>query len=178
MILTTHYYPYVFTMGGGQYCRDFHQAADILLQRSYPEVFNNSQTATVFIPETFLPAVPLAVGTRQEMEAAMQRLDLAGRRQLKVDPCLVNQAAGDWLEERVYKVLKSLPGRLGVVIQGACLRTPGGRRGDHGEQDFIVVNDKLMYILVIECKKTLDNKSINDPTKECQAQLERMRERL
>ena len=66
-------YPYVFTMGGGQYCRDFHQAANILLQRSYPEVFNNTQTATVFIPETFLPAVPLAVGTRQEMEAAMQR---------------------------------------------------------------------------------------------------------
>ena len=58
-------YPYVFTMGGGQYCTDFHQAADILLQRSYPEVFNNTQTATVFIPETFLPTDPLALGTKK-----------------------------------------------------------------------------------------------------------------
>ena len=79
-------HPYVFTMGGGQFCTDFPHlmevraelaaahglATETLLQRSYPDVFNNTQAATVFIPETFLPAVPLAVGTRQEMEAAMQ----------------------------------------------------------------------------------------------------------
>ena len=84
-------YPYISTMGGGQFvnCTDFHQAADILLQRNYPDVFNKSQTATVFIP----------VGTRQEMETAVQRfktlvLNVVGRRRLNVNPCLVNQAAG------------------------------------------------------------------------------------
>ena len=65
-----------------------------------------------------------------------------------------------------------------MVIQGACLRTPGGRRGDHGEQDCLIVNNKLMYILIIECNKTLNHKSINDPTKGCVAQQERMKKRL
>ena len=35
-----------------------------------------------------------------------------------------------------------------------------------------------MYILVIECKKTLDHKSINDPKKGCVNQMGRMKQKL
>jgi len=117
-------HPYAFNLGGGQVLKDHQAAADMLLERNLPDIYHDRQNTTVFIPETFLPTVPLAVDTLMEVENQMKRLAPTGKKHLGINPSLPSQVSGDRLEERLYRALKSYPANLGIIIQGACLRTP------------------------------------------------------
>ena len=173
-------HPYVFNLGGGKYLpsSDCDRVADVLLERNLPNVYNDSQTETAFVPETFLPTIPMAVDTEEELDAKLSSLSTEDKRKLKVDDVIKSQVAGDRLEERLYKALKAHPENLGLVIQGGCMRTPGSKgRGEHSEHDFLIVNPRLKYILAIECKKTLSGKAIYGK-KGFVTQLQRVKERL
>ena len=63
LIFSSH--PYLFNLGGGKVLQasDCDTAADLLLERNLPDVYNNTQASTVFVPETFLPTIPMAVDT-------------------------------------------------------------------------------------------------------------------
>ena len=179
LISSSH--PYLFNLGGGNLlpASDCDTVADLLLARNLPEVYNDTQTSTVFIPETFLPTIPLAVDTEDELASKLSDLSPEEKKKLGLDDCLKAQVAGDRLEERLYKALKAYPDKLGVVIQGGCMRTPGAKnRGEHSEHDFLIINPELMCVLVIECKRTLTGKAIYDSRKGCLSQLKRAKERL
>ena len=174
-------HPYVFNLGGGKYLpsSDCDKVADALLERNLPKVYNNSQTETAFVPETFLPTIPMAVDTEEELGAKLSSLSTEDKKKLGVNDVIKTQVAGDRLEERLYKALKAHPENLGLVIQGGCMRTPGATsRGEHSEHDFLIVNPRLKYILVIECKRTLTGKAICDEKKGFVTQLQRVKKRL
>ena len=173
-------HPYAFNLGGGQVLQasDHEAAADMLLERNLPDIYHDRQTATIFVPETFLPTHPIAVDTLAGVESQMRRMDEDGRKRLKIDPSLPSLVSGDRLEERLYRALKSYPANLGIVIQGACLRTPNTRgRGSHTEHDFLVINPYDKYVLAIECKRSLTGKTISGPSG-CVIQLQRVKERV
>ena len=149
-------HPYLFNLGGGKYLppSDCDKVADVLLERNLPKVHNNTQRETCFVPETFLPTIPLAVDTEAELGGRLSSLSVEDKKKLGVNGCLKTQVAGDRLEERLYKALKAHPENLGLVIQGGCMRSPGATsRGEHSEHDFLIVNPRLKYILAIECKR-------------------------
>ena len=173
-------HPYVFNLGGGKYLppSDCDKVADVLLERNLPKVHKNTQRETCFVPETFLPTIPLAVDTEAELGGRLSSLSVEDKKKLGVNSCLKTQVAGDRLEERLYKALKAHPENLGLVIQGGCMRSPGGTsRGEHSEHDFLIVNPRLKYILAIECKRTLNGKAIYGG-KGFITQLQRVKERL
>ena len=174
-------HPYVFNLGGGNYLpsSDCDRVADVLLERNLPKVYGNSQTETAFVPETFLPTIPMAVDTEEELRAKLSSLSTEDKKKLGFNDVIKTQVAGDRLEERLYKALKAHPENLGLVIQGGCMRTPGATgRGEHSEHDFLIVNPRLKYILAIECKRTLSGKAICDKKKGFVTQLQRVKERL
>ena len=174
-------HPYVFNLGGDRVLpsSDCNAVADLLLARNLPCVFNDTPTTTTFIPETFLPTIPLAVGTEAELKEKLSSLSTEEKKRLGLDGCLKDQVAGDRLEQCVFNALRKYPECLGVVIQGGCMRTPGAKsRGEHSEHDFLIINPKLMYLLVIECKRSLTGKAINDCRKGCVTQLSRVKARL
>ena len=174
-------HPYVFNLGGGKYLpsSDCDEVADVLLERNLPRVYDNSQTETAFVPESFLPTIPIAIDTEEELGEKLSSLSFEDKKKLGVNDVIKTQVAGDRLEERLYKALKAHPENLGLVIQGGCMRTPGvTSRGEHSEHDFLIVNPRLKYILVIECKRTLTGKAIRDKTKGFVTQLQRVKERL
>ena len=51
-------------MGSGKQVFNYLEAAQELLKRSYPDIFNGTQVGPVFIPETFLPSYTRAVDPR------------------------------------------------------------------------------------------------------------------
>ena len=175
-------HPYVFNLGGGKILpsSDCDRVADVLLERNLPRVYNNTQTETAFVPETFLPTIPMAVDEEKEFGAKLSSLSTEDKKNLgSLNDCLKTQVAGDRLEERLYKALKAHPENLGLVIQGGCMRTPGATsRGEHSEHDFLIVNPRLKYILAIECKRTLSGKAICDKKKGFVTQLQRVKQRL
>ena len=70
----------------------------MLLERNLPDIYHDRQTATIFVPETFLPTHPIAVDTLAGVESQMRRLDEDGRKRLKIDPSLPSLVSGDRLE--------------------------------------------------------------------------------
>ena len=179
LIFSSH--PYLFNLGGGKVLQasDCETAADLLLERNLPDVYNNTTASTVFVPETFLPTIPMAVDTEEGLASRLSNLTTEEKKKLRLDDCLKAQVAGDRLEERLYKALKAHQDNLGLVIQGGCWRTPGAKtRGEHSEHDFLIINPNLMYFLAIECKRTLNGKAIHDKRKGCLTQLQRAKERL
>ena len=48
-------------MGSGHQIFDYAEAANLLLKRSYPHIYNGTQVGPIFIPETFLPSYTRAV---------------------------------------------------------------------------------------------------------------------
>ena len=68
-------HPYAFNLGGGQVLQDHQAAADMLLMRNLPDTYQDRQNTTVFVPETFLSTLPLAVDTLAAVEAQMRRVD-------------------------------------------------------------------------------------------------------
>ena len=44
-----------FKMGNGKYTKDIEEANNYLMQRTYPEIENGTQSKPIFIPETCLP---------------------------------------------------------------------------------------------------------------------------
>ena len=91
--------------------------ADLLLARNLPGVFNDTQTTTTFIPETFLPTIPLSVGTEAELREKLSSLSTEETKQLGLDGCLKDQVAGDRLEKCLFNALRKHPECLGVVIR-------------------------------------------------------------
>ena len=54
---------YAFNMGNNNIIPfpDFQEAAKVLMERNMPDILHNSQTETVFMPETYLPNIPRVV---------------------------------------------------------------------------------------------------------------------
>ena len=88
LISSSH--PYLFNLGGGNLlpASDCDTVADLLLARNLPGVYNNTQTSTAFIPETFLPTIPLAVDTEDELASKLSDLSPVEKKKLGLDDCL------------------------------------------------------------------------------------------
>ena len=68
---------YAFNMGNNTIIpfQDFHEAAEILMERNMPEVLHKRQTEAVFMPETHLPNMPMVVD-QQWYQARKGQLDI------------------------------------------------------------------------------------------------------
>ena len=66
---------YAFNMGNNNIIpfQDFQEAAKVLMERNMLEVLHNRQTGAVFMPETHLPNMPMAVD-QQRYQARKRQL--------------------------------------------------------------------------------------------------------
>lgn len=51
----------IYNMGSGMRTVKFDEAAEAMFKRTYPEIESNNQLSPIFIPETFIPRVPIGV---------------------------------------------------------------------------------------------------------------------
>ena len=51
----------IYNMGSGMRTVKFDEAAEAMFKRTYPEIKSNTQMSPIFIPETFIPRVPIGV---------------------------------------------------------------------------------------------------------------------
>eukprot|EP00092_Neocalanus_flemingeri_P037002 GFUD01040285.1.p1 GENE.GFUD01040285.1~~GFUD01040285.1.p1 ORF type:complete len:735 (+),score=159.46 GFUD01040285.1:221-2425(+) len=147
-----------YNLGSGQRTDSPEEAADALLQRTYPEIANNTQTAGIFIPESFIPRVPLGVDPKN-YDKQFKALSEADKSKFKLND-KAGELQGDMVEKSLYEQLKEIyKEKPVVVLQGAELLIPktnsGVKRGEKQESDVIIINNRLKYVMNIEAKKTL-----------------------
>ena len=133
------------------------EAANVLLQRSYPEFAKQSKA--IFIPEFFLPNCAAFVdGTPQQFSDRLEKSDMdkKEKQSLKV------AARGDFGERQFFDELKKTFGNKDIsmaILQGSKMIIPkinqirknDPNKAEH-ESDFIIINQEYQYIMSLEVK--------------------------
>ena len=138
------------------------EAANVLLQRSYPEIAESKQSKVIFIPEFFLPNCAAFVdGTPQHFSDRLEKSDMdkKEKQSLKV------AARGDFGERQFFDELKKTFGNKDIpmiILQGSKMIIPkinqirknDPNKAEH-EADFIIINQEHQYIMSLEIKNSL-----------------------
>ena len=138
-------------MGQGLSVDTPEEAADLLLKRDYPEIYNVylGGFGTIAVPEGFIPTITKVID-----QDVIDNLDEETR---KIYKDMIKKFPGDTAERIVHQGLKDYYKKIGsdtVIVQGLeiiNLSSPG----NHRECDFIIVNLDKRYILNIEVKNFL-----------------------
>ena len=152
----------LFNLGSGYKTFNFMEAANVLLQRSYPEIAESKQSKVIFIPEFFLPNCAAFVdGTPQHFSDRLEKSDM----DKKEKQSLRVAARGDFGERQFFDELKNIFGDKDdpmVILQGSKMIIPKInqiRKNDPNmaehESDFIIINQEHQYIMSLEIKNNL-----------------------
>ena len=158
---------YAFNMGNGNLFTDYYEAQDKLMERNLKDIHLNQQRGAVYIPETELPKVPRAVLDVDQYEGWKSKLPQSVKKFLNIKPGTEEKQnlEGDLVEQDLLEAFKTEyndPNIEVVVLQGAAFRTPDTAKGTHEEHDFVILHKKLKYVLGVESKRTLNNKTLED----------------
>ena len=140
-----------YLMGQGISVDTPEQAADLLLKREYPEIYNtlSGGFGTIAIPEGFIPSITKVID-----QDVIDKMDEETR---KLYQDMIKKFPGDTAERMAHRAIIDYykkEKRDTVIVQGLeiiNLSSPG----NHRECDFIVVNLDKKYILNIEVKNFL-----------------------
>ena len=150
----------IYNMGSGMRTVKFDEAAEAMFKRTYPEIESNNQLSPIFIPETFIPRVPIGVDLVNYKDQ-FEKLSDDDKKIFNLKD-MEKELDGDMVEKRLYEeVSEFYKNKEVVVLQGAELLIPNGKKGHKQESDFIIINKKLKYIMNIEAKLTISNVKAN-----------------
>ena len=148
-------------MGSGNQIFDYSEAAELLLKRSYPEIYNGTQVGPIFIPETFLPSYTKAVDPDKFHEKLKQYQE--SKNTVETDDMslkMENRAFRGAFAERIFfdelqKVLNLRSSKV-VVLNGSTMISPNLlKSGSQQESDFLIINNEYRYVMSIENKYNL-----------------------
>ena len=138
------------------------EAANILLQRNYPEIYDSTQSKPIFIPEIFIPnCTGFLHGQLDTFKNLLDNSDLNDKdKQIEKDA-----AKGDFAERQFYdelkKTLEEEESQM-VILQGTKMIIPRcnqirkeNQNKVEQEADFIIINKKYQYIMTLEIKYNL-----------------------
>ena len=146
----------LFQMGHGFYPKKFYEAADYLLERSYPDIVDESQVGLISIPETYLPKYTRGVDPEHFNEKLRQWYgnDFYDNKEYKTEK---REYRGDHAErlfyDAIHKVLDSKKSKS-FLLQGCQLPTIKDPKQIQ-ESDFLLINADRKYILSLEIKNNL-----------------------
>ena len=154
-------------MGGGKLIKfqNFHEAEEELLKRNFAAIDKDQQGSAIFLPETYLNKVPLAVDV-EDYENRKKTLDKDGRAHLgvKIGTEDFKNIQGDQTEKQLSDALKkfyaSNKDSEVVVLQGPSFKTPETKKECEEEHDFVIIAKNIKSIICIESKRSLSGKTI------------------
>ena len=147
--------PMLFQMGQGHFTDKFMEAADYLLERSYPEIVDGTQVGPICIPETFLPDRYYRGVDPENHEEKLKQLRLDDKEEREQRSAFKGEHAERIFYDEIKKVLKDKKSKA-FVIQGSHLPTPEDP-SQYQESDFIVINGERKYFLSMEIKCKLSS---------------------
>ena len=151
-------------MGSGNQTFDYLSAAALLLKRSYPEIENSSQQKLVLIPETFIPSYTKGVDPKNVERKVEQVYSTTTQNVLSFKSAKEEITAfkGTYAERIFYDQIKKEMKSSKVVVLHSLhlmlpklLTKPGTQSGQRKECDFLIINNELKYILILEIKHNL-----------------------
>ena len=153
-------------MGSGSRIFDYNTAADMLLSRTYPEIENGTQKNPIFIPETFLPSYSAAVDP-DHFQDQLNKLYENNEKQKSKE---LRASEGNFAERMFFDELQKVVESRGAVVvlhnsEFLCpkyLTKPGCQQGLKNESDFIIIDKKNMFIMVLEIKYNLFCKALGN----------------
>ena len=146
----------IYNLGSGVRSVSYEEAAEQMLRRTYPDLERGKQKKPIFIPEIFIPRVPMAVD-HSNYNVQFEKLTDEEKKQFNMKD-LSKELDGDMVEKKLYEEVKEFYKDVEVtVLHGAELLLPMGKKGHKQESDIIVINKEKKYILNIEAKLTLSN---------------------
>ena len=154
-------------MGSGKQVFNYLEAAQELLKRSYPDIFNGTQVGPVFIPETLLPSYTRAV-VHRNFEEKLNQYYVSQNPKENGENLIKDQEFNKFkgvhaeriFHEECQRILQ-MRGSKVVVLEGfqmmlpEILRKPGAQAGGRQESDFLIINQEYLYIMSLEVKYNL-----------------------
>ena len=148
----------IYHLGSDIKLYDLEQTSKILLRRNYPDVEDGSQQEPIFVPETFLPQ-SLSKTTITPIEANIKMFNNNIQKFLKNKKEITDQKRrfkGSVAEMSFYeKLQKFVKGKEVFILHGYCLNIPQEYGKQRKEIDFVIINKKHRYIMVLEVKYSL-----------------------
>ena len=149
-------------MGSGITTFNYAEAAKLLLERSYPEIYNGTQHGPIFIPETFLPTYTRAVDPYKFQEKLEQFQSTGGINQKSFNDEL-GRFKGAFAERIFFDELQrvlNLRRSGSVCLNGSTILSPNVlKSGSQQECDFLIINKNHKYIMSLEIKFNLESYS-------------------
>ena len=145
----------VYHLGSGIRMQDPEATEKILLRRNYPDVDDGTQTGAVFVPETFLPTISKYGITPIETNIELFQDNLLSIFPDEKDRTIeLGRFKGSVAEMSFYEELKEVFKEKEVfILHGYSIREE--RTSQNREIDFIIINKKFRYVMVLEIKYSL-----------------------
>lgn len=127
------------------------QAANLLLKREYPEIYNMSGFGTISVPEGFIPSI-----TKLIDQDIIEKLEFECKETEKKYQDMSRKFPGDFAERIAFDAIKKYykEKKNTVLVQGLEIINLSNPC-QHRESDFIVINMDKKFIWNLEVKNFL-----------------------